>query len=58
MEEGRSAFKILIGKSTGNSPPGRPRRRLEVNIRIKLKEIDANARNWVYFVQDSDYIVK
>ena len=33
MEEGRSAFKILTGKPTGNIPLGRPRRRWEDNIR-------------------------
>jgi hypothetical protein len=27
MEEGRSAFKILTGKLTGNRPSGRPRHR-------------------------------
>ena len=27
MEEGRSAFKILTGKTTGKRPLGRPRRR-------------------------------
>ena len=27
MEEGRSAFKIVIGKPTGKRPLGRPRRR-------------------------------
>ena len=34
MEEGRTAFKILTGKPTGNRPLGRPRRRREDNIRI------------------------
>ena len=42
MEEGRSAFKILTG-----TPVGRPRRRLEDNIRMELKEIGINTRNWV-----------
>ena len=37
MEEGRSAFKILIGKSTGKRPLGRPRGRWEDNIRMNLK---------------------
>ena len=32
MEEDRSAFKILTGKSTGKRPLGRPRRRWEDNI--------------------------
>ena len=31
MEEGRNAFKILIGKHTEKRPLGRPRRRWEDN---------------------------
>ena len=34
MEEGMSAFKNLTGKSTGNRPLGRLRRRWENNIRM------------------------
>ena len=49
MEEGRSAFKILIGKPTGKRSSGRPRRRWEDNIRMDLKEIGINTRNWVDF---------
>ena len=33
-EEGRSDFKTLTGKPTGNRPLGRPR---DVNIRMDLK---------------------
>ena len=36
MEEGRSAFKILIGKPTGRRHLGRSRRRWEGNIRMDL----------------------
>ena len=36
MEEGRSAFKIITGKPTGNLPLGRPRRRWEDNIRMEM----------------------
>ena len=32
MEKGRSAFKILTGKPTGNGPLGRPRRGCEDNF--------------------------
>ena len=42
MKVGRRAFKILTGK-----PSGRPRRRWEDNIRMGLKEIGINTRNWV-----------
>ena len=55
MEESRSAFKMLTGKTTGKRPLGRPRRRWEDNIRMDLEEIDINAGNWVYSAQDWNY---
>ena len=55
QEEGRSAFKILTGTPTGKRPLGRPRHRWEVNIRMDLKEIVINTRNWVDSAQDRDY---
>ena len=55
MEEGRSAFKILTGKPTGKRPLGRPRRRWEDYIRMDLKEIGINTRNWVDPAQYKDY---
>ena len=56
MEEGRRAFKILTGKSTGRRPLGKPRRRWEDNIRMGLKEIDISTRNWVDSAQDTDLL--
>ena len=47
MEEGRSAFKILTGKSTGKRPLGRLRLRREDNIRMDLEE-----GNWVDWGQE------
>ena len=55
MEEGRCAFKILTGSPAGKRPLGRTRRRWENNIRMDLKEIGINTRNWVDSVQDMDY---
>ena len=55
MEEDRSAFKILTGKSTGKRPLGRPRRRWEDNIRMDLEEIGINSENWVDSAQDRNY---
>ena len=55
MEEGRSAFKISTDKHTGKRPLTRPRRRWEDNIRMDLKEIGINERNWVDSAQDRDY---
>ena len=53
MEERRSSFKILTDTSTGKRPLGRPRRRWEDNIRMNIKEIDINTRNWVDSAQDT-----
>ena len=36
-------------------PLGRPSRRWEDNIRMDLKEIGINTRNWVVSAQDRDY---
>ena len=55
VEEDRSAFKILTGTPAGKSPLERPRRKWEVNIRMDLKEIGINTRNWVDSAQDRDY---
>ena len=55
MEEGRSGFKILTGKTTGKLPLGRPRRRWDDIIRMDLDEIGNNARNWVDSAQDRNY---
>ena len=43
----RIAFKILTGTPTGKRPLGRSRHRWEDNIRMDLKEIGINTRNWV-----------
>ena len=56
MEEGRSSLKILIGTSTGKKPLGRTRRRWEDNIRMDLKEIGINTRNWVDSAQDRELL--
>ena len=47
MEEGTNPFKILTGTPTGRRSLGRPRPRWEDNIRMGLKEIGINTRNWV-----------
>ena len=55
MKEGRSAFKILAGNSTGKRTLGRPRRRWEDNIRMVLKEMSIDTRIWVDSAQEMDY---
>jgi hypothetical protein len=39
MGEGRDIYRILVGRPEGRRPLGRPRRRLEDNIKIDLQEV-------------------
>jgi hypothetical protein len=55
MEESRSVFKMFRGKPTRKRASGKPRRKWEDNIRVDLKEIGINTRNWVDSIQDRDY---
>ena len=43
MKEGRTTFIILTGTPTERRPLGRPRH----NIRMDVKEIGINTRNWI-----------
>jgi hypothetical protein len=55
MEEGRRPLKILPGTPTVKRFLGRPRRRWEDNIRMDLKELGIDTRNWVDSAQDRNY---
>ena len=55
IKEDMSAFKLLTSKPIGKRHLGRPRRRWEDSIRIKLKEIGINTRNLVHLAQDKGY---
>ena len=46
---------MLTGTPAGRRPLGRPRRRCEDNLKMDLKEIGINARNWINSAQDRDY---
>jgi hypothetical protein len=39
MGEGRGVYRILVGRSEGKIPLGRPRCRWEDNIKMDLREI-------------------
>ena len=54
-DESRSDFKIVTGTPAEKRSLGRPRRRWEDNIRMDLKEIGINTRNWVDSAQDRYY---
>jgi hypothetical protein len=46
MGEKRKAFRLLVGKTEGTRPVGRPRCRLANNIRMDLVEIDSGGVDW------------
>jgi hypothetical protein len=46
--ERRNPYKILVGKSEGKRPLGRPRRRWEDNIRLDLRIIGWEGVDWMY----------
>ena len=54
MGKARSAFKILTDKSAEKRPLERPRRRWEDNIRMDLKEMRINTRNWIDLAHHRD----
>jgi transcription termination factor 2 len=53
MGEGRGVYRVLVGKSEGKRPLGRPRRRWKDNIKMDLGEKGIKGANWIQLAQDS-----
>jgi len=54
MGEGKGAYRGLVGKSDGESPLERPRRRWEDNIKMNLQEVGCSGMDWIDLAQDRD----
>jgi hypothetical protein len=54
MGEGRGVYRVLVGKHEGKIPLGRPRRRLEDNIKMDLQEVGCRIIDWIELAQDRD----
>ena len=46
--------RVLVGKPEGKRPLGRPRRRLEDNIKMDLQEVVGGCGDWIELAQDRD----
>jgi hypothetical protein len=52
--EVRGVYRVLVGKTQGKSPLGRPRCRWDDNIKMDLQEVGSGGMNWTELVQDRD----
>jgi hypothetical protein len=54
MGEIRKVYTMLVGRSEGKRPLGRPRRRLENNIRMDLMGMWCGVVDWMQLDQDRE----
>ncbi|KAJ4431591.1 hypothetical protein ANN_20190 [Periplaneta americana] len=47
MGESRNTYRVLVGRSEGKRPLGRPRRRWEDNIKMDLRDVGYDCRDWI-----------
>jgi hypothetical protein len=47
-------YRVLVGKSEGKRPLGRPRRRWEDNVRMDLQEVGCGFEEWIGLAQDRE----
>jgi hypothetical protein len=54
MGEKMNAYRILVGKSEGTRPLGRPRCKWVNNIKMELRGIAWGGMDWIDLAQDRD----
>ncbi|KAJ4428255.1 hypothetical protein ANN_24272 [Periplaneta americana] len=52
MDESRNAHRVIVGRPEGKRPLGRPRRLWEDSIKMDLREMGCDDRDWINLVQD------
>jgi hypothetical protein len=50
----RGGYRVLVGKTEGKRPLGRPRRRCVDNIRMDVQEMGCRYVDWIGLAQDRD----
>ena len=48
----RNAYRVLVEKPEENRPLGRPRRRLEDNIKMDLRKVGCDPGDWIALAED------
>ena len=46
--------RVLVGKHEGKRPLGMPRRRWEDNIKMDLREVVCDPRDWIALAEERD----
>ncbi|KAJ4425964.1 hypothetical protein ANN_27590 [Periplaneta americana] len=54
MRDFRNAYRMLVGRPEGKRPLDRPKRRWEDNIKMDLREVGYDNRDWIDLAQDRD----
>jgi 3-oxoacyl-ACP reductase-like protein len=44
-------YRVLVGKTEGRGPLGRPRRRWEYNIKMDLQQVGCESMEWIDVAQ-------
>jgi len=52
MVEGRSVYRVLVGRPEGKRPLGTPMCRWEDNSKMNLMKVGINGLNWIRLAQD------
>jgi hypothetical protein len=52
MGEERGVHRVLVGKTEGKRPLGRPKHRWQGNIKMDLQEVGVGCGDWIESTQD------
>jgi hypothetical protein len=50
--EGRGVYGVLVARTEGKRPLGRPRRRWEENVKLDFRKMGIDVANWIRLAQD------